>query len=281
MRSMQDSSPTVVLKAGTRVKHGTVAANLASILKVGIRPGFNRHSLRSITEERPKADAVYVGGLSACFGAWASASALIKEYELKEPSFSSIVSTGDQSILKSERYSDPPLAIPVVLEITLAEDTELVGDEDYALWQIGSDGSVEPTQESTNFAVWSKFASGGLLLKEGVPASWIKRVEFPQLLRIDNTNESQFKRLMPDCHMFAASVHQNHALKPARDVSIGGVVWTEDMTLSQTASFEQREVNKLLGFPALSAKSNRLHNILTQYSFVSHIGTEDYGIRFK
>ena len=278
---MQLLSQTITLKAGTRVKHGTAAANIYSILELGIQPAFNRHNLRSTLENTPTANAVYVGGLAAYFGAWASATALIKEYELSEPKFTSIMSSGNLSALGTDDYSEPPFAVPVVLVIELAEDTYLVGDEDFALWKVGSDGSKELTQESTNAGIWARFMSGGLLRVGGIPASWIKGLEFPQLLRADHhSNESQFKRLLPDCGLLAAAIHQNHSLKPACHVSIGTELWREAMSLSQFVTFERGQVDKLMNLPALATKANRLHNIITQYSLVSTIGTKDYGITF-
>lgn len=280
-RPMQLQSQTVILKAGTIVKHGTAAANLFSILELGIQPAFNRHRLRSTLENAPTANAVYVGGLAAYFGAWASASALIKEYELSEPKFTSIASSGERSALRAGDYSEPPFAVPVVLVIELAEDMELVADEDFALWKVGSDGSKALTQESTNAGIWARFMSGGLLRAGGIPASWIKGLEYPQLLRADHQNDLQFNRLLPDCHLLAAAVYQNHSIKPARHVSIGTELWHEEMSLSQFITFERNQLNKLMSLPALATKANRLHNIITQYSFVSTIGTQDYGITFS
>ena len=195
---IQNLLSRVTLGAGTRVKHGTTAENLLTILQLGIIPGFNRHKLRTITEEQPLVEAVYVGSLSAYFGAWAAASALTKQHELNEPNFTKIASEGDAALLKRGDYIDPPLAIPIVLVIELGEDTESVGDEDYALWKIDDDGIKMLTAESTSKGIWSRFISGGSIRSDGIPVAWIKKLEFPQLMRIDYPNESQFKRLGPD-----------------------------------------------------------------------------------
>lgn len=278
--SMQNQSPRVTLKAGTRVKHGTTAANLRSILEIGLRPGFARHKLREITEEIPSAPAVYVGGLSAYFGAWASTTALTKEYELAEPAFTRIATSDNQALLRAGDYSEPPLAIPIVLEIELQEDTGLVGDEDYAVWKEGSKGSRELIPESTNSGVWSRYLSGGLLKEREIPSSWIVAIEFPQLMRADQQIESQFKRLLPDCHLFAASIHQNHTLSPATAVRIGADTWRPTSQLSQRWSFSSQEVDRFLTLPAISLKQNRLHNMILQYSLVSSIGADEYRIKF-
>lgn len=270
----------ITLPAGTRLKHGTSASHLRSILASGLLPGHSRHDLRDLTEERPKASAVYVGGLSAYFGAWAAASAQIKEYELAEPMFSAIAQSGDPSMLRRSTYSPPPIAVPVVLTIECAEDVPFVGDEDYALWRESPDGVVTPHPESTTWNIWKKYRSGGITLDQGIPASWIKKFEYPQLLRLGNETDSQHRRLGPDCHLLAAAVYQNHALVGAEEVQIGAKQWNESVCLSQQSVFSATDVNQLLSLQALADAANRLHNMIVQYHYVSHIGREEYRLKF-
>lgn len=270
----------ITLPTGTRLKHGTSATQLRSIIASGLLPGHSRHDLRDLTEERPKASAVYVGGLAAYFGAWAAASAVIKEYELAEPSFSAIAQSGDPSLLRRSTYSPPPFALPVVLTIECAEDVPFIGDEDYALWREGPDGVVTPHPESTTKNIWEKYRSGGVTRDKGIPSSWIKKIEYPQLLRLGSETDSQHRRLGPDCHLLAAAVYQNHALAAAEEVQIGPKRWSESVCLSQQSEFSAAGVEQLFSLQALADAANRLHNMIVQYQYVSHIGSEAYGLKF-
>lgn len=270
----------ITLPAGTRLKHGTSASHLRSILKSGLLPGHSRHDLRDLTEERPKASAVYVGGLSAYFGAWAAASAMIKEYELAEPMFSAIARSGDPSVLRSSTYSPPPFAVPVVLTIECAEDVPFIGDEDYAVWLEAPDGVMTPHPESTTRNIWAKYRSGGVTRDQGIPPSWIKKIEYPQLLRLGNETDSQHRRLGPDCHLLAAAIHQNHALADAGEVKIGLNRWNESVCLSQGSVFSATDVEQLFSLPALADAANRLYNMISQYQYVSYIGSKVYGLQF-
>jgi hypothetical protein len=267
------------LPAGSCVKHGTAAVHLHSILEAGLQAGHSRHTLRSLTEERPKAEAVYVGGPAAYFGAWAAAGALIKEYESAEENFKELVS-GDPEDLQKAVFKDPPFAIPVVLNIELREDTALVGDEDFAMWLNGSDGSLLKHPASTDEAIWGQFLSGGLMRANGIPAEWITNIEFPRLIRIGDMQDKSMRQLVDDCVLLAAGVSQNHRLLPARQVQTAHGFWTPEVSLSQRRLFLKSEVEGLFALRALAEPAQRFHNLVTQYNLVASAGRDILDLKF-
>lgn len=270
------------LPKGTRISHGTALANLHSILKLGLQPSHSRHQLRDFTEERPKAAAVYVGGPSAFFGAWAASGALVKEYsmhELRMPMLGPVAAANPRELRRME-FAPPPLAIPVVLTIELQEDTRLVGDEDFALWQIGADQKPIRRAEDTDESIWDRFKSGGLVREGGIPSSWIKSMQFPQLLHVDDVDDRKMHQLTKDCWCLAAGIAQNHGLMQVSRVQLPEGPWTDASTLSQSRTFDEKSVNGLLAMRHVNDEANLLYNLLVQYDFVSGIGEQEFQINF-
>lgn len=262
------------LPKGTQVSHGTVLANLLSILDHGLQPSHSRHQLRDITEERPKASAVYVGGPGAFFGAWAASGALMKEYSMIEgrmPNFGRIANRTPKKLLNID-FASPPLAIPVVLNIELQEDTLLVGDEDFALWREDANKQLIRREQDTDELIWSRFRSGGLVRNGGIPPSWISSMQFPQLLKVDGSTEKQFRQFGDDCYHLAAGIGQNHGLLTADKVKLPHGFWTANSALSQSRIFNRKSVNDLLAMGHVTVPANLLYNSLTLYNYVSTIG---------
>lgn len=277
--NIDDMTKEFRLPAGSRVKHGTAAVHLPSILENGLRAGHSRHALRALTEECPKVEAVYVGGPSAYFGAWAAAGALMKEYELSEVNFKKLASSDPTDLFKAD-FKEPPFAIPVVLSIELREDTLLVGDEDFALWLNGSDGTSLKHPDSTDEHVWDTFRSGGLVLPKGIPPDWITGIEFPRLIRIGDAQDKPMRQLADDCVLLAAGISQNHQLRPAIEVPTAHALWTPEVSLSQQRVFSNAELERLFALRALSEPAQRFHNLVTQYNLVAWAGREMFDLKF-
>jgi hypothetical protein len=270
------------LPRGTRVSHGTALTHLLSILDSGLVPGHSRHELRDTTEEKPKAPAVYVGGPSAFFGAWAASGALVKEYSMLERRLPLLGSIAGQSPndLQGMDFLAPPLAIPVVLTVELQEDTALAGDEDFALFVKGVDGQEVRREEDTDESIWSRFRSGGLLREGGIPASWISSVQFPQLLRTEISTPNHMRHFGDDCFHLAAGIAQNHQMLTAHRVQVPGGFWTEKSALSQSRAFNRMAVEELLNMRHVAERANLLYNVLMLTNFVTEIGQSHFGIDF-
>lgn len=268
-----------MLPAGTRLKHGTAVANLPSILKEGLQAGHSRHLLRSIGEARPKAEAVYVGGPSAYFGAWASSSALLKEYASTEPRFEELVSLDPAALLRAS-FTEPPLAIPVVLQIELRESTRLVGDEDFAAWIQHPDGKSVRHPTSTDEQIWTTFYSGGLDRAGGIPPDWITSFEVPRLVEIGDQSTDAMEQLSDDCVLLAAGVSQNQDLLPADQVHLARGVWAQDVSLSHVHPFSDATLQKVLSAKAIADSSQRLFNLTTQHALFSWVGKEIFDLKF-
>jgi hypothetical protein len=193
-----------LLEAGTVVKHGTSAIHLNAILEDGIIPGKGRHQFRHLTENAPHYPAVYVGGIAAYFGAYVSHSAVFKEYELDTPSFPHLIYSLSSNQADGLSYGDVPFTLPVVLNITLKEDTILVGDEDFIE---GLDGQASTPPQAKD--CWRDWQSGGLIREGEIPSSWITHFEFPR--PINRTDDLQpgstiANRIMLDSELMVAGV---------------------------------------------------------------------------
>ncbi|MBD7976187.1 hypothetical protein [Serpens gallinarum] len=164
-----------ILKKGTVVKHGTVSSLLPSILEKGIQPRAHAHKYRSQSEIGPIARrGVYVGGLLAYNAAYLSFADIAKQ-------------------LEKEQVGNNKGAVPVVLEIELGEDCPIVGDEDFImLKERDSKGELGPEYKEEferrmvedSLAVWEDYRTAAIVREGGIPAGWIKRVEFPEVKRV-------------------------------------------------------------------------------------------------
>lgn len=270
------------LAKGTIVNHGTAVAHLPSILKEGLRPAHSRHALRSMAEERPKVEGIYVGGPAAFFGAWAAAGALFKEYALEEPNLPSLgdIAESSPTALVDMDFKNPPLAIPVVLAIELQEDTDCGGDEDFVRI-IESSGGNGRHPDDTDALIWQRYRSGALLRNVGIPIDWITKMQFPKLLKVDDADDGTDKTFGDDCMLLAAGTHQIQKRIAVDQLQVGSHSWSDDMALSQSRSFNRAEVDALLAMTSLSAPANRLFNMIMQHSFFNALGTALYDLHFE
>ena len=199
------------LKSDTQIKHGTTLKNLASIAASGLIPGRGRSELRSVSEATPLHQAVYVGQLAAYFGAWAAHAAELKAYFLSVQDFTRKCEDfrDDPFLYDCPEAEQIPLSLPVVLNITLKQDVQLVGDEDF---------SQLSTPAAADKQVWQNWQSGGLMLDK-IPPDWIQSFEYPRCLvscdHIPRRSMALFRaRAMLDELIASLPPRSSHQLQP-------------------------------------------------------------------
>ena len=91
----------------------------------------------------------------------------------------------------------------MVLRIKLEEDCLLYADEDFVL-----DGTIPVKQEIPESQliaeaenVWKKWQTGCIVRKDGIPADWIKDIEYPRLGNLD-TSTKIHKDTFADCELY-------------------------------------------------------------------------------
>jgi hypothetical protein len=265
-----------LLKAGTVVKHGTSAIHLNAIMEEGIIPGKGRHQFRHITENAPHYPAVYVGGIAAYFGAYVSHSAAFKEYELDTPSFPHLIYSLRSNQVDGLSYGDVPFSLPVVLNITLKEETILVGDEDFIE---GLDGQASTASQAKG--CWCNWQSGGLIREGGIPPSWITHFEFPR--PINRTDDLQpgstiANRIMLDCELMVAGVSLvNKKIHPTEFRWSDGNASDKGRALSSQMTMSKENISKLFSFNAMRSPANRFYNLAYLTNFFQMIA-EVHGV---
>lgn len=171
----QGKEPSMkVLKKGTLVKHGTTSRSLQGIFDQGIQPKAHHYHFRSTIEEAPAAEmAVYVGQHMAYCAAMLSFLDLMR------------FSQNNQS------------AIPIVINIRLGEDCQVVADEDFVLLdKYDENGNLSHKYKNEflraiqeeGVSTWEGYGSAGVIHPDGIPVNWIESFEHP-LLELRSTPE--------------------------------------------------------------------------------------------
>lgn len=160
----------MILPKGFTVKHGTSIDRLPEIFRNGLIPAAKRNKIRSEEETAPLVSGVYVATIQGYYGA--SAAFTSRMYEISN--------TG-------EIAGDAP----IVLNIKLGKDCEILADEDYVC-ELTSKAHEEKiyTLEQEAERVWQEYGTGVLPNKK-IPPSWIDSVEYPVLRDITTINSSQ------------------------------------------------------------------------------------------
>jgi hypothetical protein len=247
-----------IVKAGTFVKHGTSSIHLRSILEKGLIPGHGRHELRQQSEKTPTLDAIYVGGLAAYFGAQAAHMAVMKEYVLAVPDYKEKTQAYFDDARKAKTTVDVgevTLSVPVVLNIRLGEDVRMVADEDY----LNADNlSLDDEQ------VWKRWSAGGVV--GGIPADWIKTVEYPQLVTVDDyrNRRDQVKRDMELLVMGGISVSEK---RPSSTLQFPNGI----KNLSQKMKFGKTEIENFFASKSMLESSNRFLSQCMQASLFNEM----------
>lgn len=160
----------MILPKGSRVKHGTSLMLVDEIQKNGIIAGSERNQARNQNEEKPVVNGVYVGQNLSYYDA-----SLV---------FTSFMQNTMQS---GEKGGD----VPIILEIELGEDCELVADEDvvYEVKKMPRDQQI-PYLQAESERVWNDYESG-VLVDKVIPSEWIKVIEYPILRDIQSIAENK------------------------------------------------------------------------------------------
>ena len=253
-----------IVKAGTFVKHGTSSIHLRSILQKGLVPGHGRHELRQQSEKTPTLDAIYVGGLAAYFGAQAAHMAVMKEYVLSLPDYKEKAQAYFHDAKKAKstvEIGEVTLSMPIVLNIRIGKDVQMIADEDYL-----NEDSLSLTDEQ----VWQRWNAGGII--GGVPADWIKTVEYPQLVTVDDYRNRiiQVKRDMNLLVMGGISVSEK---RPPATLSLPNGI----KNLSQKMKFGGPEIENFFAARQMCESSNRFLSQCMQASLFNEMsGKHNY-----
>ena len=244
-----------MLKAGTVVKHGTSSAHLNSILQDGLVARHSRHTLRTQSEKYPKHDGVYVGELSAYFGALAAHGPLVKEFAQSLPNLAAIA-TDFYRLAGAARgkhdVSLTPYSVPVVLNIKLPIDIALVGDEDYFNLD---------TESRTDAQVWDKWRAGTIM--QTIPPSWIESFEFPTLITVEQIPDTNVtSQLDNDMALFSFG-----ALSVGEKIEAANFDKHRQSELSNKMIFSQAAIDLFLNDPKHSDAENRFVNMCVQQAY--------------
>ena len=267
-----------VLKKGTLVKHGTSLARMHDILATGLLPGAERNADRSTIELAPEISGVYVGELTAYFGAYANFAAEISAYlddpRMLKAAMCSIVSPTD---IRRLDLPTPPMAFPLVLAIELQEDCELLADEDYVF-----DGRYPIDQriplnvlESEAELVWNRWRSG--VITRSIPQSWFRHIEHPRLTHLDG-HLGVHRQTWSDCELFAASLMQSTNKELPEKLVAPYVRRYGELALSQRMEPTVEAVDRLVNHKALAIHHNRIFNHLRIFHLMDEMARE-YGIK--
>jgi hypothetical protein len=267
-----------ILKKGTIVKHGTSLARIADILRTGLVPGAERNADRSTIELAPEISGVYVGELTAYFGAYANFAAEIAgcldDPRMLRAAISAMVSPTD---IRNLNLPASPMAFPLVIAIELQEECELLADEDYVL-----DGAYPLDQrvpsdllESEAELVWHRWRSG--VITRAIPPSWFKHLEHPRLTHLDGSLELH-RQTWSDCELFAASLMQSTNKELPEKLIPPYVRRYGELALSQRIAPTLAAVDRLIAHKGLAVEHNRVFNHLRIYHLMDEMARE-YGIR--
>jgi hypothetical protein len=267
-----------VLRKGTVVKHGTSLARIAEILRTGLVPGAERNADRSTIELAPEISGVYVGELTAYFGAYANFAAEIADF-LDDPRLlrAAIAAMVSPTGIRQLDLPASPMAFPLVIAIELQEDCELLADEDYVL-----DGAYPLDQrvpidllESEAELVWHRWRSG--VLRRSIPPSWFKHLEHPRLTHLDGNLELH-RQTWSDCELFAASLMQSTEKELPEKLIPAYVRRYGALALSQRIAPTLEGVERLVAHKGLAVEHNRVFNHLRIYHLMDDMARK-YGIR--
>lgn len=251
-----------VLKKGTLIKHGTSLARISSILETGLIPNAQRNNDRSMIELAPETEGVYVGELTAYFGAYANFAAEIADY-MHDPAMimaamCSMVAPAD---IRELVLPAAPMAFPLVIVIELQEDCELVADEDYVF-----DGGYPVDQrvplallENQAELVWNRWRSG--VIMRSIPPSWFVHIEHPRLTHLDGSFDLH-RQSWSDCELFAASLMQSTNKQLPEKLIPTYVQRYGSLSLSQWILPTSAALDRLITHKSLAINHNRIFNHL-------------------
>ena len=267
-----------VLKKGTIVKHGTSLGRLHEILANGLVPGAEGHASRSTIELPPETAGVYVGELTAYFGAYANFAAEIAGY-MDDPRMlkAAICAVVNPTDMRELDLPTPPMAFPVVLAIELQEDCALLADEDYVLDGAYPAGRRVPVDllDSEAEHVWKRWRSG--VIPRAIPANWFRHIEHPRLTHLEGSTDVH-RQTWSDCELFAGSLMQS-SQRELPEKLIGAYVRRFGaLALSQRIAPTREAVERLIGHKALAVDHNRAFNHLRIFHVMNEMARE-YDIR--
>lgn len=183
----------MILAKGTTVKHGTINANLQSILEKGILPNSNRTNDRNLIEEKPLFSGVYVGQTLAYAAAYREFAANCKRM--------------------MENKGKP--TFPIELNIEIMEDVELYPDEDY-INKRNYKNLKDNDIKKQAFNIWNKYETG--CINRAILSSWIQEIEFPEIITNDDEKKgTSAKSIMQDIEVFCYSYFYPSFTNPQKE----------------------------------------------------------------
>lgn len=266
------------LPKGTIVKHGTNLSRLRSILSTGLNAAADRHEQRVSMEHQPEIKGIYVGNLTAYFGAYAAYSAELVPFMSTRDYLQAALCLKDLNAIKSLELAEAPIDLPIVLRIRLKEDCELYADEDYV-----QDGAIPVGQKvpqelliSDAKRVWDKWQTGCIIRGEGIPSDWIETIEYPRLGALE-ANQKPHKDTWADCELLIAGVMQAAQKKEPSNLLAPYKKRYGRMSLSQSAPATENGIQLIEQLKGMSSNHNRYFNHVHLTQMAEHMAQE-YGI---
>jgi hypothetical protein len=250
------------LPKGTIVKHGTSLCRLRSILSNGIIPHSNQNEKRMQFELPPETHGIYIGELTAYFGAIVSYTSILNPYTKLESFASALKCIIENPCgIKKLILSEIPATLPVVLNIELQEDCLVLADEDYVFDGEYPDNEKIPDEILISEAgkVWDKWKSGCIVREEGIPKSWIKHIEYPRISSLGGNN-ALHKDTWADIELMAAATMQSSLRYPPEKLLKSFENKHKRRTLSQRTNASHKHLDNIYELNGLSDTFNLYYN---------------------
>lgn len=248
------------LPKGTIVKHGTSLPRAEKIISEGFSSGF-RNEVRVANELMPEQQGTYVGELIAYFGAYAAySSELVSMW--RELGGERVLFYFYQSPekLRTLDLTNVPVTLPVILNIELMEDCEVLADEDFVYDGNYPINSRVPHELLINEAsyVWDNWKSG--LIKKNIPSDWVKEIEYPSLGKFGKINPS--KDTWHDCELFLGGLMQSYSKMRPTDFINQYIENRGRLSLSNCKKATPEAIKKIMKSVNFNSKADQLCNYL-------------------
>jgi len=248
-----------ILPKGSVVKLGTISTSLYPFLRDGIPANLPRAGLRSDGEQSTIQHGLYIGELMAYFSACAAfcqaTSALYGEHETVLNVFVEQLrsSRGSKPQMSNLEAISAQVGLPVVLEIVLAEDCEVLADAHFE--------APENAAKS-----WNLWRSVQLNRAEGIPSGWIKKFHFPRLLDYRDLVGAKNPRLLEqtiDCALMVGGMMQSWHKDTPGDLLLAFKKQYGKTNFSQTMSFDEASLERFFNLNGMLDAATRLLNQMT------------------
>jgi hypothetical protein len=248
-----------ILPKGSVVKLGTISTSLYPFLRNGIPANLPRTGLRFEGEQTPATDGLYIGELMAYFSACAafcqSTSDLYVEHETVLGAFVEQLQSrrGIKPQISNLEAISAQVGLPVVLEIVLAEDCEVLADTHFE----NADNAAKS---------WNLWRSVRLNRAQGIPPEWIKKFHFPRLLDYRDLAVAKNPRMLEqtiDCALMVGGMMQSWHKDTPGDLLLAFKKQYGKTNFSQSMNFDEVSMERFFNLNGMLDAATRLLNQMT------------------